>query len=571
MPSSDDLLAKAKDPSTPLTDLHVLAQDHPELRAAIASNPSTYPALLEWLGSLGEPDINAALRARSAATPSTPDASVQAGAAGIGMSAGTAAVFGNSAQDTHNSQSTEEESSSVLSSHTAHSPQAAGLASAGAASTEAVLASSDTSAANKPVVEPTVDQPVEQVIVNEPPATQAEHSGFADAPIPEQPTVVHNDGVSQETVVMSTTPFAEQFAQADLAVTETMSPVEPSTASQTEAARIGSTVTDATVAADTATNAQTGPVPAGQWNTHEPVQHSPNALPAGQWEHSVPVAASTPVTGPAPVGSSNAAVGSAPGVSSVPLTQSVPTTVLPNAATDGINNPSALLQPTQWQSRQVPPLVQPVAGEEKKSKKTLLWVILAVLVIILAIIIGGLIAILGRSDESTTEANAPAASTEASVAVSDDANTAPSEQATQEATTLLTPTPSPTATNKPTVAPAPADAVTMDSFTMPSGNITCHLSDNQATCTIAQHNFTAQGPGCTSSAAPFSAGIAEEGTAIGDCNTAFSQVGTTLNYGSSAKNGSMVCTASEDGARCWSQVTGQGFVINRDSVSSITR
>ena len=41
-----------------------IAQYAPELRACIARNPNTYPALIEWLGLLGDPAINAALASR---------------------------------------------------------------------------------------------------------------------------------------------------------------------------------------------------------------------------------------------------------------------------------------------------------------------------------------------------------------------------------------------------------------------------------------------------------------------------------------------------------------------------
>lgn len=41
-----------------------IAQYAPELRACIARNPTTYPALIEWLGQLGDPAINAALAFR---------------------------------------------------------------------------------------------------------------------------------------------------------------------------------------------------------------------------------------------------------------------------------------------------------------------------------------------------------------------------------------------------------------------------------------------------------------------------------------------------------------------------
>ena len=41
-----------------------IAQYAPELRACIARIPNTYPALIEWLGQLGDPAINAALAFR---------------------------------------------------------------------------------------------------------------------------------------------------------------------------------------------------------------------------------------------------------------------------------------------------------------------------------------------------------------------------------------------------------------------------------------------------------------------------------------------------------------------------
>lgn len=41
-----------------------IAQCAPELRACIARNPNTYLALIEWLGQLGDPAINAALASR---------------------------------------------------------------------------------------------------------------------------------------------------------------------------------------------------------------------------------------------------------------------------------------------------------------------------------------------------------------------------------------------------------------------------------------------------------------------------------------------------------------------------
>ena len=56
--------AQAADPSTPAEVLAAIAGSRPDLHPYLAANPSTYPALLEWLGQLGDPAVDAALQAR---------------------------------------------------------------------------------------------------------------------------------------------------------------------------------------------------------------------------------------------------------------------------------------------------------------------------------------------------------------------------------------------------------------------------------------------------------------------------------------------------------------------------
>lgn len=58
-------IALALDPATPAETLFRLAQDEPAVRPYLAANPSTYGALLEWLGQLNDPAIDAALKARA--------------------------------------------------------------------------------------------------------------------------------------------------------------------------------------------------------------------------------------------------------------------------------------------------------------------------------------------------------------------------------------------------------------------------------------------------------------------------------------------------------------------------
>ncbi|MDO5747785.1 MAG: hypothetical protein Q4P66_09045 [Actinomycetaceae bacterium] len=61
---SVNLEQQARDPKTPLKQLQYIAQNHPHLRPSIALNPSTYPALLDWLSEFHDPAIDAALDER---------------------------------------------------------------------------------------------------------------------------------------------------------------------------------------------------------------------------------------------------------------------------------------------------------------------------------------------------------------------------------------------------------------------------------------------------------------------------------------------------------------------------
>jgi hypothetical protein len=58
-------LAAAQDPATPQETLADLAFRVPETRAAVAANPSAYPALLEWLAQFDDPKVVDALARRN--------------------------------------------------------------------------------------------------------------------------------------------------------------------------------------------------------------------------------------------------------------------------------------------------------------------------------------------------------------------------------------------------------------------------------------------------------------------------------------------------------------------------
>jgi len=61
----------ALDPGTRPEVLAQIAQARPELRVFVAMNPYTYPGLIQWLATLGDPAVDAALASRTTA-PSAP-------------------------------------------------------------------------------------------------------------------------------------------------------------------------------------------------------------------------------------------------------------------------------------------------------------------------------------------------------------------------------------------------------------------------------------------------------------------------------------------------------------------
>ncbi|MBC7289900.1 MAG: hypothetical protein H5T83_01015 [Actinotalea sp.] len=58
---------QAADPATPPQVLADIAALRADLRPVVALNPAAYPGLLDWLGSLGEPGVDTALRRRAEA------------------------------------------------------------------------------------------------------------------------------------------------------------------------------------------------------------------------------------------------------------------------------------------------------------------------------------------------------------------------------------------------------------------------------------------------------------------------------------------------------------------------
>ena len=158
----------------------------------------------------------------------------------------------------------------------------------------------------------------------------------------------------------------------------------------------------------------------------------------------------------------------------------------------------------------------------------------------------------GSAADSGTEA--PADSGQA--AAEDGASPAP-----QSASPKASATPSASAT--PTLkAPAPQEAQELSGFDAPSGNISCTLNDNTLTCVINEH---AKVDSCDSSK-PLTVTIDADGNMSKSCGSPFTTKGVSLSYGSSAKHSTFACKSTDKGMQCWSQVTGKGFILSRDSV-----
>ena len=162
----------------------------------------------------------------------------------------------------------------------------------------------------------------------------------------------------------------------------------------------------------------------------------------------------------------------------------------------------------------------------------------------------------GSAADSGTEA--PADSGQA--AAEDGSSPAP-----QSASPKASATPSASAT--PTLkAPAPQEAQELSGFDAPSGNISCTLNDNNLTCVINEHASTASCP----SSKPLTVTIGTDGKSSQSCGSTFSTKGVSLSYGSAAKNSTFACESADSGMQCWSQVTGQGFILSRESVTPTT-
>ncbi|HCX85497.1 MAG TPA: hypothetical protein DHV14_10285 [Micrococcales bacterium] len=162
----------------------------------------------------------------------------------------------------------------------------------------------------------------------------------------------------------------------------------------------------------------------------------------------------------------------------------------------------------------------------------------------------------GGSDDADATATATSSSTPAAGATDGtDASPAPSADATASGTQEFTP---------------PEGALALADFTLPSRNISCALTDEQADCWIAEATFTPPaGDACEWRGQLVV--MTSDGVAM-PCPDAAPGPGAdgvaVLEYGQTTVVGPWMCTSSDSGLECSSLADGTGFTLARASFTS---
>ena len=238
-------------------------------------------------------------------------------------------------------------------------------------------------------------------------------------------------------------------------------------------------------------------------------------------------------------------------------TQDPEATAVYPSASSGSSYPSASGTPARPQptpqayrgagaSYQVQPTAsQQVAPKEEKERRgfPMMGLVLGILGLIAVILLGFVIYVFKRGYEG------PATNS----------NTTPSTSSSAPA--QATPSPSAT-TEEPVKYPAPADAMTVDSFSSPSGNITCSFTADGVSCGIKESDWAEDGyASCSGS----QVGVlsATKDKAGQSCESAVPGGGNALAYGAAATKGDFACRSTQDGISCWNTKTGQSFALAR--------
>ena len=186
---------------------------------------------------------------------------------------------------------------------------------------------------------------------------------------------------------------------------------------------------------------------------------------------------------------------------------------------------------------------QEVAPKDEKERRgfPFMAVVLGILAITAAVLLAFVIYVFTRGYEG------PAAGSNPSSSSSSASDPTPSASATTE---------------EPVKYPAPAGAITVDSFSSPSGNITCSFTADGVSCGIGESDWAEDGyASCSGS----KVGVlsASKDKAGQSCESAAPSGGNALAYGAAAAKGDFACHSTQDGISCWNTKTGQSFALAR--------
>ena len=181
-----------------------------------------------------------------------------------------------------------------------------------------------------------------------------------------------------------------------------------------------------------------------------------------------------------------------------------------------------------------------------RDRKTM-WILIGLVVALLAIL-GFIFFDFSSGEGDSTSPNSTDSQTNQTQPTAPEAENKPQQPDTAQSTIVF---------------PAPATAKTMPGFSSPSGNIVCFLSDDQATCKIAQNSW--EGTAYQTCRGDEGVGVLslKGNRAEASCVALDLAQAPVLAYGEYAKNGQIACTSTMDGISCWNQVNGKSFALAR--------
>ena len=215
----------------------------------------------------------------------------------------------------------------------------------------------------------------------------------------------------------------------------------------------------------------------------------------------------------------------------------------PASASASTQTTQQIPQPVPTATPAAQSAAQPAASKAPSERRPLpiMAIVLVSLGVIAAILLGIVIFVFTRGYEGPAGGSNP----------------------TSSASSSTSPQPSASATSsEPVKYPAPAGAVKVDSFTMPSRNITCSFSDTGVSCGIAESNWAEEGyASCTGGKVGVLKATKDESTQ--SCESSMPSGGDTIAHGVAATKGDYACRSTADGVTCWNTKSGKSFALAR--------